>query len=407
MEQRFLQFQSQMESGPRREDCCFPQGDGNTGDRELCPFPPHHSAAEQRRVPEEHVESEAWRADLTLLNPVGAPAVEYWSELSQKHTSCESVKAEVDQIENGGATSCCLVDETPHFLLSEADSQDGLGSLNARGNPWLDPVKEGSSNVQSVSKKYKGRTTFTAEQLRVLQQRFQLQRYVSASERQDLGNALGLSSQQVKTWFQNRRMKVKRILKEPVDGPAVTFLPTDLSQNNPVVFRNPPDYMKQQFRSYLLPRQLMPAPTQQWPAPESVCPALGNFQSTVIKSALQYTNQSVNFSIKKEAIALSSRPETELGNCSVSSCSSTGPVEHFSLQQVFSRPGHALQAVSRPGHALQAVSRPGHALQAVSRPGLSQQGVSRPEFRQKAHSFVYERYKPAENQAEYEKVIIS
>ncbi|GCB84237.1 hypothetical protein scyTo_0024933 [Scyliorhinus torazame] len=103
---------------------------------------------------------------------------------------------------------------------------------------------------------------------------------------------------------------MKRALKEPITVPQTGFLQTDLSQNNTVVYGMPSDYMKQQFNSYslpqLLPRQLVPFPSEQRHSPVPVYPGLGKFQSTAIKSGLQYTNQYVNFSIKKEAIALSS-----------------------------------------------------------------------------------------------------
>ncbi|XP_059829875.1 homeobox protein GBX-1-like isoform X2 [Hypanus sabinus] len=375
MAQRFLEFQQQMDPGPRKEDYCFPQQEADSSNGGLCAFPPYHSAAEQRQVPGQHVEAEAWRADPTLLNPAGGPAVESWPEPYQRQPSCQVLKAVVDQAENGPGTSCSL--ETPRVLLPGAVSQ---GGLDGRETTWLGPLKEGSSNTRSVPKMCKGRTTFTPEQLRVLLHRFQLQRYVSASERQDLANALGLSSQQVKIWFQNRRMKVKRVLKEPLDNPMATFLPKDPSQKNPVAIRNPHNYMKRQFCNYLLPGQLLPAP-------EPACPSWGNFQSTFIKSALQYSNESVNFSIKKEAVALSSQPEAEQGNGPVPLCNPTAPVGHFSLQQVFPRSAHALPRVSVPAHALPRISGP--------------------VFRQKTHSFVYERYNPVEKQVEYEQVIIS
>ncbi|XP_072349319.1 uncharacterized protein [Scyliorhinus torazame] len=233
---------------------------------------------------------------------------------------------------------------------SEADSHDDLERLNASGDAWLSSVEERDSSEESVPKKHKGRTIFSADQLRVLQQHFQLQRYVTASERQDLGSVIGLTSQQVKTWFQNRRMKMKRALKEPIAVPQTGFLHADLSQNNPVVFGMPSDYMKHQFNGYslpqLLPRQLAASPSEQWPSPGSMYPGLGKFQSTVIKSELQYINQSLNFSIKKEAIALSSRPELEPMKIPVTSYSHGIPVQHFSLQRALPRPGHFQQGLS-------------------------------------------------------------
>uniref|UniRef100_UPI00398F3AB8 uncharacterized protein n=1 Tax=Pristiophorus japonicus TaxID=55135 RepID=UPI00398F3AB8 len=311
----------------------------------------------------------------------------------------------------------------PSIMLSEADSQDDLESLDASEDSWLDSVAGSGSSEQSAAKKCKGRTIFSAEQLQVLQQRFQLQRYVSASERQDLGNALGLSSQQVKTWFQNRRMKVKRILKEPFNGPHIGFLQTDLSLNNAVVYGKPSDYLQQPFDNYslpCLPRQLVSTPSKQWPSPGSMYPSLGNFQSTLIKSELQYTKQSVNFSIKKEAIELSSRPELEPRKSPVTSYSHTVPVQHIefsSLQRALCCPGHLHQGPSRLEHLHQGPSRLEHLHQGPSRlehlhQGPSRlehlhQGPSRPGHLQGGLSFAYEMHKPAEDEILYEKVIIS
>nr|XP_056704310.1 homeobox protein NANOG-like [Euleptes europaea] len=63
-------------------------------------------------------------------------------------------------------------------------------------------------------KKNKSRTTFSQEQLQVLHLRFQNQKYLSPQQIRELGSALGLTYKQVKTWFQNQRMKFKRTQKE-------------------------------------------------------------------------------------------------------------------------------------------------------------------------------------------------
>ncbi|NXG54810.1 NANOG protein, partial [Hemiprocne comata] len=67
---------------------------------------------------------------------------------------------------------------------------------------------------EGVVKKTKSRTAFSQEQLQVLHQRFQNQKYLSPQQIRELAAALGLTYKQVKTWFQNQRMKFKRCQKE-------------------------------------------------------------------------------------------------------------------------------------------------------------------------------------------------
>ncbi|KAB7498392.1 Homeobox protein BarH-like 1, partial [Armadillidium nasatum] len=47
-------------------------------------------------------------------------------------------------------------------------------------------------------------------QLEGLESRFETQKYLSTPDRVDLAKTLGLSQLQVKTWYQNRRMKWKK-----------------------------------------------------------------------------------------------------------------------------------------------------------------------------------------------------
>ncbi len=55
---------------------------------------------------------------------------------------------------------------------------------------------------------------FTTEQMSVLEDTFAAQKYLSVPERIKVAKDLNLTEQQMKTWFQNRRTKWKKRLKE-------------------------------------------------------------------------------------------------------------------------------------------------------------------------------------------------
>jgi len=56
----------------------------------------------------------------------------------------------------------------------------------------------------------KPRTIFSASQLNELEERFKYQKYLSTTERSCLAYSLGLTEEQIKVWFQNRRSKWKK-----------------------------------------------------------------------------------------------------------------------------------------------------------------------------------------------------
>ncbi|KAG5212557.1 hypothetical protein JEQ12_014986 [Ovis aries] len=86
------------------------------------------------------------------------------------------------------------------------DSPDS--STSPRVKPLSPSAEESTEKEEKVPvKKQKIRTVFSQTQLCVLNDRFQRQKYLSLQQMQELSNILNLSYKQVKTWFQNQRMK--------------------------------------------------------------------------------------------------------------------------------------------------------------------------------------------------------
>uniref|UniRef100_A0A0N5BG74 Homeobox domain-containing protein n=1 Tax=Strongyloides papillosus TaxID=174720 RepID=A0A0N5BG74_STREA len=78
------------------------------------------------------------------------------------------------------------------------------------------PIKCKESPI-GEEKRRRHRSTFTSTQIRILEYEFMNSRYISTEHRSRLANFLGISEQQIKIWFQNRRYKTRLMFLEKND----------------------------------------------------------------------------------------------------------------------------------------------------------------------------------------------
>ncbi|XP_039928174.1 homeobox protein vent1-like isoform X2 [Hirundo rustica] len=109
------------------------------------------------------------------------------------------------------------------------------------------------------------RTAFSAEQISTLESSFQRQQYLGAAERRQLAGRMRLSEVQIKTWFQNRRMKLKRQLQEmrtePFCSPALPYGPQGAVVPLPLTYvPRPPPLPRQGAASEGFALAALPAP---------------------------------------------------------------------------------------------------------------------------------------------------
>ncbi|KAI3362969.1 hypothetical protein L3Q82_011645, partial [Scortum barcoo] len=148
--------------------------------------------------------------------------------------------------------------EMEEFTKDSRDQHPPTSPNNSCGYTSGSESEVGDDSEGEASQHRRMRTKFTSEQISRLERTFSKHRYLGAVQRRKIAERLKLSETQVKTWFQNRRMKLKR----EVQDVRPEFLSVPASLLPPVLFQHPSLGGQLPAARGLYP-QLQPAPLHQ------------------------------------------------------------------------------------------------------------------------------------------------
>ncbi|XP_077112085.1 uncharacterized protein LOC143767561 [Ranitomeya variabilis] len=153
-------------------------------------------------------------------------ASENFVSISKESNISEDLPSATEESCDNQGESTSFNEDISHSACS-SNTESGYDSETCRSSSKspVSSVAEESSDTSDEEGKVgrRLRTAFTTEQITALKNNFQKHRYLGASERQKLAAKLNLSEVQIKTWFQNRRMKHKREIQE---GKQMQFFTT-------------------------------------------------------------------------------------------------------------------------------------------------------------------------------------
>ena len=125
-------------------------------------------------------------------------------------------------------------DETVPSISSISRLLKGQGldtETDVKPGHSIDGILSGSGDESDVEtepglvikrKTRRARTTFSNDQLELLEQSFQRTQYPDVYTREDLGQKTGMSETRIQVWFSNRRARLRKQLSSPVSSSSVS-----------------------------------------------------------------------------------------------------------------------------------------------------------------------------------------
>ncbi|XP_076831575.1 homeobox protein vent1-like [Brachyhypopomus gauderio] len=135
---------------------------------------------------------------------------------SEQHTSTEEAKEDTALFTSLSPRICSSPNENSGY--SSGYESEATGSE-------CPSIEDDSDGPREHGIQRRTRTKFTPEQIDKLEKIFSKHKYLDAGERVKTAQKLNLSETQVRTWFQNRRMKLKREVQEMRTDYLVPGLP--------------------------------------------------------------------------------------------------------------------------------------------------------------------------------------
>ncbi|KAM8854205.1 ventrally expressed dharma/bozozok antagonist isoform 1-T1 [Synchiropus picturatus] len=139
------------------------------------------------------------------------------------------------------------------FSSGTEEETSGYESEGGRSRtPVLTQTDHSATSPQTPPTGRRPRTAFTAEQINSLESAFKRNAYLGTQDKAELCRTLNLSDKQIRNWFQNRRMKLKRMVQDALAHACQA---------------NAASHYMQAYRTAPYPRYHAAAPLPEGPAP--------------------------------------------------------------------------------------------------------------------------------------------